>query len=152
MERTVFQSNKMIPIGILAVLVVGELVVFSQSKSKLVIEDGMLRYQTLRGGDEVDLKNASEIVIREVETIVDKSSPHDWDAFYDWEDVKGGTLRIGGNNSRPVDQERQVQKIIYIIDHDGRTIFSMPANMVRFTERTRFAEAIHAVNPDIQVF
>lgn len=173
MERTVFQSNKMIPIVILAVIVIGSIVgyfqmnipiwivpivlvvggfvIFGMFKTKLVIEDGFIRYEKLGGGDEVDLKKVSQIVMREVETIVNKESPHDRDRFHNQEDVKLGTIRIN-NNEQPINQERQVEKIIYVLDAEGRTIFSMPANAVRFTERRRFAEAIHAVNPDIQVF
>jgi len=169
--RTVFQPNKIIPIVILAVLVIGSFVaylqldfpiwivpivlvvggfvVFSMSKTKIIIEDGFLRYETLGGGEEVDLNKVSQIIIREVETIVNKDAHHD--RVEPQEDVKLGTIRIGGQD-QPVNQERQVERIMYFLDADGRTIFSMSANALRFSERRRFAEAVNAVNPDIQVF
>lgn len=173
MDRTVFQPNRVIPIVIFAVVIIGSVigyiqmnlpiwiipiallvggfVVFSMYKTKLVIEDGFLRYEKLGGGDEVELSKVSHIVMREVETIVNKESPHERDEFMNRTDVNLRTIRIS-DNIRPVDQERKVEKIIYVLDADGRTIFSMPANVVRITERRRFAEAINAVNPNIQVF
>lgn len=172
MNREVFQSNKIILFIIIAavyigitiayfqanfsiwilplVFIAGIFIIFTSLRTKLIIEDGILRYEKLGGGNEVELKNVSEIVMREVETIVDKSNEQR--PFQDQGgDVKLGSIRIN-NNQQHVDQERKVEKIIYILDGAGRTIFSFPANVIRFTERTRFKEAILAVNSNIQVF
>lgn len=173
MERAVFQSNKVILIAIITAIFIGSIIVYLQTdlpiwiipivlvagvffifasiKTKLVIEDGMLRYEKLTGGDEADLQKVSHIVMREVETIVD-NSPMNHSQHNREEDVKFGNIRINNNNQQQVDQERKVEKLIYVLDDSGRTFFSFPANVVRFTHRTRFKEAIQAVNPDIQVF
>lgn len=164
MDREVFQSNKMIafitvvaifigvtiaylkagfPVGVFAVAsIFGVLFLVPAFKTKLIIEDGMLRYEKIGGKEEIDLVKVSQILTREVETIVNR-------------DNESSSSRNSGNKvrfSNTANQERQVKKIIYILDETGRTIFSVPANLVGFTQQTRFKEAIHSINPNIEVF
>lgn len=172
MTREVFQSNKIIlflivgavciiatgvyfqadfPVWILPIVyIVGFFIIFSSLKTKIIIEDGRLRYEKFGGGEEVDLKNVTQIIVREVETIVDRNSKHESNEH------QGGDIRIGGisitGNQRNVDQERKVERIVYVLDLEGRTVFSFPANTIRFTQRAKFREAIHMVNPTIEVF
>jgi len=167
-DREVFQSNKFIVIGIVVAIVigltivyfqtdlpiwillivalVGVFVIFSSMKSKVVIEKGLLRYEKIGGGEEVPLNKVSQIVKREVETIVNRNK--------DGETVQGGGISIGKLkiNQQNVNQERQVEKIFYVLDKEGRTFFSFPASLIGFRHRTRFREAVQAVNPDIDVF
>lgn len=174
MDRAVFQSNKVILFGILGIVVIGMTVAYfnihfpvfilpivyvivifiaiTTLKTKVVIEDGMLRYEKLFGGEEVELKHVAQIVVREVETIVDnhKNDPSRHSLDDRNVDVKFGNIRI--NDGPRVDQERKVEKIVYVIDEMGRTMFSFPAGVIRFTERKRFREAIQHVNPNIHVF
>lgn len=164
MDREVFQSNKMIafitvivifigvtiaylkadfPIEMFAVAsIFGVLFLLPALKTKLIIEDGMLRYEKRGGKEEVELAKVSQILAREVETIVNKDNePSSFQS-------SGSRIKFSNN----LNQERQVQKVIYILDGAGRTILSVPANLVGFTQRIRFKEAIHAVNPNIEVF
>lgn len=172
MNREVFQSNKIVLFGIIGAVFVGAiiayiqvrfpiwilpiafavggLIVFSSLKTKIIIEDGKMRYEKLGGGDEVDLKNIAQIVIREVETIVDKSQNQPG-VQSQGSDVRLGQVRIN-HNEQNVNQERQVERIVYVFDLEGRTVFSFPASLIRFTQRSKFREAIHMINPAIEVF
>lgn len=172
MNREVFQSNKIILFLIVAALCIGMTIayfqadipiwilpivfiagiafIFSSLKTKIIIEDGLLRYEKLMGGEEVELKGVSQIIMREVETIVNNSHERHAEENQGG-DVKLGSMRIN-HKQQHVDQKRQVERIIYILDEAGRTVFSFPANVIRFTERTRFKEAVLSVNSNIQVF
>src|SRR5690625_2895180 len=151
MNREVFQSNKIIlfliigaicivativyfqaefPIWILPIVyIVGIFIIFTSIKTKIIIENGKLRYEKLGGGEEVDLKNVAQIIVREVETIVDRSSKNESSQH------QGGDIRIGGisitGKQRNVDQERKVERIVYVLDLEERTVFSFPANIIR---------------------
>lgn len=170
MNREVFQSNKIVAVSMTAVVFIGVTIAYLKAgmpiwifaiafvfgllliipafTTKLIIEDGMLRYKKIFGGEEVELENVSQIVIREVETIVDSNQHSSFQESSSG--IQAGGLMIG--NQQQTNQERQVKKFIYILDDVGRTMFSIPANIVGFTQRTRFKEAIHLVNPNIDVF
>lgn len=172
MDREVFQSNNLIlfliigslfagmtiayfqadlPIWVLPiVLVIGIFIIFSSIRTKLVVEDGQLRYEKLIGKEEVELKRVSQIVVREIETIVNKSSNHDSN-LNQGSDIKRGSVTINSNHHH-VDQERKIEKYIYILDEAGQTFFSLPANLVSSSQKARFREVVHAVNPNIEVF
>lgn len=131
-----------VPPWVLVLLIIPVIFAVAGHKTKLIVENGVLRYEKVFGGEEVSLKKVSQIVIREVETIVNKNPDH------------------FNNNQRPgftrnvnqVDQERKVEKLYYVLDESGRTIFSFPANLVGFRDRRRFEEAIIAENPNIELF
>lgn len=42
-------------------------------------------------------------------------------------------------------------KAINILANSGRTVISVPENLIRFTYQTRFKEAINAINPNIKI-
>lgn len=172
MNQEVFQSNKVIlflivgafcmiatvvyfqaefPIWILPIVyIVGVFIIFTSLKTKVIIENGKLRYEKLGGGEEVDLKNVAQIIVREVETIVDRNSKHE-SSQHQGGDIRVGSISVTGNQ-RNVDQERKVERIVYVLDLEGRTVFSFPANIIRFTQRSKFRDAIHIINPNIEVF
>lgn len=132
-----------IPPWILALLIIPVVFAVTGQRTKLIVENGMLRYEKVFGGEEVSLKNVSQIMMREVETIIDKNP----DSF-----TNNQQRQSINRNVNQVNQERKVEKIFYVLDESGRTIFSFPANMVSFRDRRRFEEAISASNPNIQVF
>jgi len=171
LSREVFQTNKYIVIGIVSaifigitifyfqvdfpilvlpiVAVIGLLVIISTIKTKVVIENGFLRYEKIGRGEEVDLKKVGQIVTREVETIVDRKTDRTDRTSQNSGFSKG---KFGINNHHNVDQERKIEKVVYVIDKEGRTFFSFPGNLIGFRQRTRFREAVQAVNPQIEVF
>ena len=117
-------------------------------KTKLVIEDGVLRYEKIVGGEEISLKNVAQIVTREIEVIT-TSHADNHNHNHNHNQKKGISF---GNNQQAVNQERSTQKVIYVMDEAGRTFFSFPASLVTRKDRQRFEEAVTAVNPNIQVF
>ena len=111
-------------------------------KTKLVIEDDVLRYVKIIGGEEISLKNVAQIVTREIE-IINTSNVSDFNR---------NRKQNSGRNMIVGDQERSTQKVVYVIDDAGRTFFSFPAGLVTRKDRQRFEEAVTAVNPNIQLF
>ena len=93
-------------------------------KTKLVIENDVLRYEKLFGGEEISLNTKNQ---------------------------NRSGISFGGNN-QAVNQERSTEKVVYVIDDAGRTFFSFPAGLVTRKDRSRFEEAVTAINPNIQVF
>lgn len=130
-----------VPFWLLLFLVIPILFAVAGQKTKLIISDGVLRYEQVFSKEEVDLKKVSQIVIREVETIVEKNS-HSVN-----HNQSSGLQR----NINQVNQERKVEKLFYLLDESGRTIFSFPANIVGYRDRRRFEEAVITVNPNIEV-
>lgn len=121
------------------VLVIGVSAVLGAIKTKIIVHDSFLYYDTLFGRkEEVDLKKVPQIVIREVETIVDRTEPT--------------TQTTHNRRVHAVNEARQVSRIMYVLDKDGRTIFSFPASLIRFSDRNRFRQAVQAVNPEIETF
>lgn len=172
MNNETFQVNKFFVIGIVGVvcaaftvayflsdlpiwvlpivLVIGALIVVSSIKTKLVIEDGLLRYEKWGGGDEVPLARVAQIVTREVETIVNRTVSESGTHGGNTGGVTIGKVRLG--NRQNLEQERSTEKVVYVLDEAGRTFFSFPASMIGFKHRTRFKEAVKAVNPRIEIF
>ena len=136
-----FQSD-MPAWALLLVGVITFIIVVSSLKTKLIIEENILRYEKVFGWDEVSLDKVSQIIMREVETIVEKDPSSSRDRQRKDFDMQG----------HRVNEERQVEKIIYVLDESGRTYFSFPARMIGLRNRTRFKEVIHGVNPNIEVF
>lgn len=133
---------KDLPPWILFLLIVPVVFFVTGLKNKIVIADGHLRYEKVFGKQEVPLNKVAQIVMREVETIVDtRSSPND---------NSMRTNRHGHN--QPINQERKVEKLYYILDDSGRTFFSFPARLISFNNRQSFEDAVRAVNPNIEVF
>lgn len=133
--------------GLLALFVAG-FIILLYLKSKVVIENGEIRYEKLGSIDEVALKHVHEIITREVETIVDKSNNHGRKTSGGGSiTIKGVTL--GGGQAK--NQRREVKRYMYINDYDGRTIFSFPAKMIGRLHRRRFIEAVHQYNPNIEI-
>jgi len=130
------------PYWVLSLLIIPVIFAVAGHKTKLIVEKGVLRYEKVFGGEEVSLNKVSQIVIREVETIVERSP-----------NSINNTQKSGLNiNVNQANQERRVEKIVYLLDGSGRTIFSFPANLVGFRDRRRFEEAVITVNPNIEVF
>lgn len=177
MSREVFQSNKIIlflvvgviygaviygylktvfPLFVLPIVfVIGLFIIFSSLKTKLIVEEGMLKYEKLFGGEEVELKKVSHIIIRQVDTRFNDSTNqtvfHENDSSPKPENtIKIGKVSVTGVQS--ANSDGKIEKIMYIQDESGRTIFSLPANTVRFTQRDKFREAIHRENPNIEMF
>lgn len=128
-----------VPPWILALLIVPVVFAVAGHKTKLIVDNDVLRYEKVFGGEEISLKKVSQIVLREVETIVNKNPDH----FNNHE--RPGFTR----NVNQVDQERKVEKLYYVLDESGRTIFSFPAGLVGRSNRQRFEESITAINPTI---
>lgn len=167
MDREVFQTNKMILFVIIGIVFVGltygslvydlpifflglfcviaVFIVLSAIRTKIVIENGILRYEKVIGGEEVALKHVTQIITREVETIVNHVNERQVSKR------RGGKIIGVGFGQENVDQERKVEKVMYILDETGKTIFSVPANLVGFTQRARFKEAILKENPAIEI-
>ncbi len=172
MSNETFQANKFVVIGIVIVVCaafifayfvsdlpiwvipivagMGAVIVVSSIKTKVVIEDGLLRYEKWGGGDEVPLARVSQIVTREVETIVNRTVSGSSSHGSNTGGVTLGKIRLGNNEN--IEQERSTEKVVYVLDEAGRTIFSFPASMIGFKHRTRFKDAVNAVNPKIEVF
>ena len=110
-------------------------------KTKLVIEDDVLRYEKLGGSEEISLKNVSQIITREIEVI----TTNNLNTFN--HNRKQDSIQ----NMRP-GTERSTQKVVYVMDSTGRTFFSFPASLVTRKDRQRFSDAVAAVNPNIEVF
>lgn len=143
----VFMDN--IPILVLPVAYLISLFIWITSiRTKVIIENGSLRYERLIGGEEVALQDVAQIVQREVETIVDKNRDGER-SRRSGRGMRIGNVRFG--DGKPVNEEREVKKIIYVMDEAGRTIFSFPANVIRFSERQRFREIVQKSNPKIRV-
>lgn len=169
MNEEVFESNRVVIFSVVVILNIGLIIAYfmtdfplwfvlvalpvsiligiSTMKTKLIIKDGHLRYETWTGGEEVDLMNVGQIVTREVETVRGRTTGPSGTGTQP-SGISVGSVKL----SSAEDQERQTEKVIYIIDQDGRTFFSFPASMVGRKHRTRFREGIHAVNPEIDVF
>lgn len=131
-----------VPLWILLLLIIPLILAVAGQKTKLIVDNGVLRYEKVFGGEEVSLKKVSQIIIREVETIVNKTP-----------DTSNNNHSPGINrNVNHVNQERQVEKVFYLLDESGRTIFSFPANLIGFRDRRRFEEAVTAENPNIELY
>lgn len=150
---TIAYLNSIFPVFVLPIVfVIGLFIIISSMKTKLIVEDGMLRYEKLFGGEEVELKRVSQIIIREVETMVSNSTSQ---SVFNEQDNATSEIRVGNvrlSSGQNVDAERKIEKVMYVQDASGRTIFSAPANLVGFSQRKRFREAIHKDNPNIHVF
>jgi len=129
------------------ILLLPVLFIFGLLKTKLVIEDGVLRYEKIIGGEEIALKNVAQIVTREIEVITTTSHADNHNQNHN--QSQGLSF---GRNQQAVNQERSTQKVIYVLDDAGRTFFSFPAGFITRKDRQRFQDAITAVNPNIQVF
>lgn len=125
-----------VPPWILVLLIVPIIFAVTGQKNKLIIRDGILRYEKLFGTQETSLHNVTQIVLREVETIVDKD-PSQRD--------RNKHQSVGS-----VNQERKVEMIFYVLDESGRTIFSFPANLISIRDKRRFEEAVSAINSNIE--
>ncbi|MBO1910254.1 hypothetical protein [Sporosarcina sp. 6E9] len=138
-------TNESMPAWTLLLLIVPVIFSAAQLKTKLVIEKDLLRYEKLFGGNEVSLNNVSEIVTREVETIVERNQQHDN------HHVRPSGLSFSSNQMNPVNQERKVERLVYVLDASGRTHFSFPAGLIGFKNRQNFIDAVNAANPNITV-
>ena len=69
-------TNESMPAWTLLLLIVPVIFSAAQLKTKLVIENDLLRYEKLFGGNEVSLNDVAESDKREIETIVDRNQ-HD---------------------------------------------------------------------------
>lgn len=127
------------------ILLLPVLFIFGLLKTKLVIEDGVLRYVKIIGGEEIALKNVAQIVTREIEVITTTSHADN----HNRNQSQGLSF---GSNQQAVNQERSTQKVIYVLDDAGRTFFSFPASFITRKDRQRIQDAITAVNLNIQVF
>lgn len=130
---------------LLLVIFTGALFIYFSSKSKLVIEEGQLRYEKIIGKEEVELKNVAKIVLREVETIGSPPLTAQTNREISREDMNF-------LHDRFHTQERKVEQIVYVIDEYGHTVFSFPGSLIKWSERARFRQAVHKYNPKIEVF
>ena len=110
-------------------------------KTKLVIEDDVLRYEKIFGGEEISLKNVAQILTREME-FINTSNLSDFNH----------NRKQGLSQNMAVGESRSTQKVVYVMDDTGRTFFSFPASLVTRKDRRRFEDAVTAVNPNIQLF
>src|SRR5699024_5598789 len=120
-------------------------------RTKVIVENGLLRYERLIGGEEVSLKSVKEIVQREEVTFRYKGSKTKTTRTgrskpttrrtndTTLKSIRIGNFRIGESDA--MNEEREVKKLIFVIDEAGRTIFKFPANVIRLSERQRFREA-----------
>lgn len=131
-----------VPTWVLALLIIPVFFAFAGYKTKLIVENGMLRYIQVFGFDEVSLNKVSKIVIREVEAIVNINP----DSFNNNQSSSSNRIVMQRN------QERRVEKFFYLLDESGRTIFTFPANLIEFRDRRRFEEAVTYANPNIELF
>ncbi|MCZ2256946.1 hypothetical protein [Sporosarcina sp. G11-34] len=127
------------------ILLLPVLFIFGLLKTKLVIEDGVLRYVKIIGDEEIALINVAQIVTREIEVITTTSRADN----HNQNQNQGLSFRSG---QQAVNQERSTQKVIYVMDDAGGTFFSFPASFITRKDRQRFQEAVTAVNPNIEVF
>lgn len=127
-----------LPPWILVAFLIPVFMIIHGQRTKVIIGDGLLRYEQVFRDEEVLLKDVAQIITREVEIIVDRnehSQPRD-----------GFSI-----DTNQVNQEREVQKVVYVLDESGRTFFSFPASLISRKDRTRFQEAVTTINPDIRV-
>lgn len=133
-----FFNISSLPVWALVALIIPAFIAIHGHRTKVIVDDGILRYEQLFKSEEVELKNVSQIVTREVETIVDRrhdaSHPNEFGA---------------GHNH--VNQEREVKRIVYVLDEAGRTFFSFPASLIGGKKKLSFKESVTNVNPEIQV-
>lgn len=130
------------PPWILLLLIVPIVFAVTGQKNKVIITDRHLRYEKLFGSDEVPLDRVAQIVIREVETIVDNQSNSN---------NRSLTSNQRGQH-QPINQQRKVERLYYVLDDSGRTFLSFPTRLIGGQQRQRFEDAILAVNPNIELF
>lgn len=116
-----------IPSWVLIFLIIPVVFAVSGQKTKLIVEDDILRYESglfFNNHEEVSLHDVSQIVTRVIET---------WGT-----DSDGKT-------------ERSTKKITYVLDKSGKTFFTFSAGLVGKGNKQRFEETITAINPNIQI-
>src|SRR5690625_743060 len=94
------------PPWVLALLIIPVVFSIAGHKTKLIVDNDVLRYEKVFGGEEISLKKVSKIVVREVETIVNKNTDH-----FNSQQAPGST-----RNVNQVSQERKVEMFYYILD------------------------------------
>src|SRR5690625_1766606 len=127
MNGEVFESNKFIVFGVIAVLNIGFIVAYflvdlpiwfilialpisiiigiSTMKAQLSIENGHLRYETWARGEEVDLMKVAHIARREIETFAGRTTGTDGRGTQK-SGISIGNVTLSSGD----DQERQVEK------------------------------------------
>lgn len=120
------------------------IIILSALKTKVVIEDGSLRYERLGRVEKIELEKVTEILIREVEEFVNE----DGNTINDSAGITIGNIRLSNSTQ---EQKRVVKKIIYLMDKEDQTFFSFPASMIRHKDRLRFIEAVKTVNANIKI-
>lgn len=128
------------PFGLLFLLIFPVALIYSGVKTKLVIEDDVLRYQMLIGSKEVSLKEVSQIITRELE-IISTSNLGDFTQNTKQESVQ---------NIRPGD-ERSTEVRVYLLDESNEAIFSFPAYLINPENQSRFEDTVTTINPRIKI-
>lgn len=121
----VYFSVDDIPTWILIFLIIPIVFAIAGQTTKLVLEDDMLHHYSgilVKNVDKVPLHDVAQIVTRVVES---------------W-----GTNTDGQS-------ELQREKVTYVLDAEGRTIFTFSADLISGANRQRFVEGIHNINPNI---
>ena len=123
----IYSVDGALPLWVLIFLIIPTAFAVSGQRTKLMVEDDMLRYQhgfIVTSNDEVSLNEVSKIVTRTVDT---------------WEDDGEGG------------QKHKTQKVTYVLDESGRTFFSFSARLIDGRNRRRFKETVATINANIKV-
>src|SRR5699024_9513553 len=98
---------------VLVPILIGAIIIFSIAKTRILISEGTFYYEKIGRIDRVALKDVAIIMQREVETIVETDSNTSQNRQHN-----RGQFTIG---NRPTNQERKIERIIYLLDKKERT-------------------------------
>lgn len=131
---------------VIAPILIGAIIIFSIAKTRILISEGTFYYEKIRRIDRFALKDVAIIMQREVETIVETDS----NASHNRHRQDNRDQFTIGN--RPTNQERKIERIIYLLDKKERTFLSFPANLIQVKDRDRFIQTVHEVNPEVEIY
>lgn len=128
------------PFELLFLVIFPIALIYSGIKTKLVIEEDVLRYHMLIGNKEISLKDVSQIVTRELEII----------STSNLSDFTHHTKQAPIQDIKP--EEKQSTEVrFHLLDKSGKSILSFPAYLINPEDQSRFEDTVTTINPRIKI-